>query len=817
MDGCYDSLADFIYLNSNPALTTRNQAFKPQNAKSFFVYSYDPGRDLMYTSANNVGQSNAQLLPKFNVNGITNTPEWQNSLTVANGGYIANFQNQYHYLNFSGTTPATPPASAGNPSSAFISYYNNLIQCISGQGPFANVTPLYEDPMHWKYVAANLINYLDPDRIPQIIQTQETDYQYEDDQGAEDTPLISEVCLQKVAGSGTNNIYEVVVELWYIYYPNTVETTDGFGLLVAVTTNTTVNNGRGFFISPGPDISGDQNANDIDGWWDIHGVYNSPNSFEASIGPMSYFNYDGQHPQFRCYTSPVANRISFPGEAPISTSHPVYFEAQIIKVQGNIAYNPSDSTRGPATSMHPSGGNYYIINQAMARNANNVGPTEFTNEWDYQVNDPRANCMMSYWMSPTHTPQGSGWDGPATNNTLGRTNVCSTPWSATVGDSTYIKSGLPLFWRDGPMETIGEIGHIPVGDVAGEYEGADWPGNVANWFWEPINLMSYDYGAFLLDRMTVRDTNSWYAGLPIFNVASSPTLNPAYGLVNLNTSNTNVLLALYNNMGIGVTNSSGQYQQTLSASDPNVQALASAIISQPNGPYWSFQSLFTSNNMTESGDSLPTAYQNVVQDTSGVGQINEIQRQDPIRKILDFISFRQNIFMIVAVAQQLAPDGVTICSEERAMTTFFRDAYTGQSSILTNYYYQNDSVGDGISDWWRSQYFGGDGTATNAMSCATADPDGDGMDNLQEYLAGTDPTNPNSVFRIVSPDATGTTGFVVRWTSEPYKFYSLMRSTNLVSGFDCCVSTGIAASPPTNTCIDNTTTGAPACFYRVRM
>ena len=50
-----------------------------------------------------------------------------------------------------------------------------------------------------------------------------------------------------------------------------------------------------------------------------------------------------------------------------------------------------------------------------------------------------------------------------------------------------------------------------------------------------------------------------------------------------------------------------------------------------------------------------------------------------------------------------------------------------------------NSVGDGIPDWWRAQYFGGNGATTNSQSCATCDPDGDGVNNLAEYLAGSDP------------------------------------------------------------------------------
>jgi hypothetical protein len=59
---------------------------------------------------------------------------------------------------------------------------------------------------------------------------------------------------------------------------------------------------------------------------------------------------------------------------------------------------------------------------------------------------------------------------------------------------------------------------------------------------------------------------------------------------------------------------------------------------------------------------------------------------------------------------------------------------------------------DGIPDWWRAQYFVGNGTTTDANSCATCDPDHDGVSNLQEYQRGTDPTNSASVNVVVYAD-----------------------------------------------------------------
>jgi hypothetical protein len=49
-----------------------------------------------------------------------------------------------------------------------------------------------------------------------------------------------------------------------------------------------------------------------------------------------------------------------------------------------------------------------------------------------------------------------------------------------------------------------------------------------------------------------------------------------------------------------------------------------------------------------------------------------------------------------------------------------------------------DSNGNGIPDWWELKYFG------NLNQTGNGDYDGDGVDNLDEYLEGTDPTNPNS-------------------------------------------------------------------------
>jgi PKD repeat protein len=53
---------------------------------------------------------------------------------------------------------------------------------------------------------------------------------------------------------------------------------------------------------------------------------------------------------------------------------------------------------------------------------------------------------------------------------------------------------------------------------------------------------------------------------------------------------------------------------------------------------------------------------------------------------------------------------------------------------------------------WQIQYFG---STTNPAAASGADPDGDGQNNLAEFLANTDPTNSASGLRITSITAQG--------------------------------------------------------------
>ena len=124
--------------------------------------------------------------------------------------------------------------------------------------------------------------------------------------------------------------------------------------------------------------------------------------------------------------------------------------------------------------------------------------------------------------------------------------------------------------------------------------------------------------------------------------------------------------------------------------------------------------------------------------------------------------------------------------------------------------YEFQSPASVISHAWLQQY----GLATDG-SADYLDPDSDRLNNWQEWRAGTDPINPLSVLRLLSPIRTST-NMIVRWQSVSSRNYFLERGTDLAAQPPfSTLATDIIGQAGTTTFTDTNAVGPGPFFYRV--
>lgn len=96
------------------------------------------------------------------------------------------------------------------------------------------------------------------------------------------------------------------------------------------------------------------------------------------------------------------------------------------------------------------------------------------------------------------------------------------------------------------------------------------------------------------------------------------------------------------------------------------------------------------------------------------------------------------------------------------------------------------------------------------------DPDGDGFTNYREYVAGTDPMDPNSLFKFITVRVVSPGSVLIEWSSVTGKSYRIERSANPATGF-APIQQNVAATAPKNSYTDATAAGAGPYFYRLRV
>ena len=122
----------------------------------------------------------------------------------------------------------------------------------------------------------------------------------------------------------------------------------------------------------------------------------------------------------------------------------------------------------------------------------------------------------------------------------------------------------------------------------------------------------------------------------------------------------------------------------------------------------------------------------------------------------------------------------------------------------------SDFDSNGLLKSWEIANFGHLGVDPNA------DPDHDGMSNIAEMQAGTDPNRAESRLEFVFVGVAANGNPQIMWSSQAGRRYRLLRSRDVLSGYSP-VGAAFTATPPANTYVDSTATAAGAYFYRITL
>lgn len=160
----------------------------------------------------------------------------------------------------------------------------------------------------------------------------------------------------------------------------------------------------------------------------------------------------------------------------------------------------------------------------------------------------------------------------------------------------------------------------------------------------------------------------------------------------------------------------------------------------------------------------------------------------------------------------------TVNLQTGGLSGFIYSANCGWISLSNSFaYVQTDSLWpgllapDGLPIGWLLSNFG----TTNVD--ASADPDGDGMSNLQEYLAGTNPNDGTDYLRITAYHlASGGTNATLTWSSTPTRRYYILKRLDL--GTNSWTDSGLNLVVPDGNSTTRTfgDSNAPTRFYRIK-
>jgi hypothetical protein len=158
----------------------------------------------------------------------------------------------------------------------------------------------------------------------------------------------------------------------------------------------------------------------------------------------------------------------------------------------------------------------------------------------------------------------------------------------------------------------------------------------------------------------------------------------------------------------------------------------------------------------------------------------------------------------------LAADGRTVVFQSFASNLVPGD-YNERRDVFQLRLGGPDTDSDGTDDDWEMAYFG-----TLARD-GTGDFDHDGQTDLQEFLAGTDPTNGGSVLRVLTLTTLSGGGTRLIWAASPGKSYRVQFKDDLQETTWHDFPGSVLANGTTGSFMDSANSQGNHRFYRVAL
>ena len=121
-----------------------------------------------------------------------------------------------------------------------------------------------------------------------------------------------------------------------------------------------------------------------------------------------------------------------------------------------------------------------------------------------------------------------------------------------------------------------------------------------------------------------------------------------------------------------------------------------------------------------------------------------------------------------------------------------------------------DADADGLPDSWEYSFYG---SITSGV--ASADDDGDGKTNYEEYLSNTDPKSATSVFKVNSITQPAANKVRVSLNSSPQRNYTLQKSTDLGLSAPWTAVAGPTVGTDASLTLEDPNANGDRAYYRV--